>query len=202
MIPNGVDTKYFVHKNIRSNIVNILGVGRLMPRKGYQFVIQALKNVKAKTKNKFIFTIVGGGDYLTELKELARRNNVNKLVKFTGQIDYSEIKKLLSTSDIFVHPSMAEGMPLSLLEAISSGLPSISTKIAGNEDLVKNNKNGFLLEVGDVNGITDSLIKLIDDKKLRQKMGIESVKISKNYDWEKISNAYNKIYTKIYNLKQ
>ena len=97
---------------------------------------------------------------------------------------------------------MAEGMPLSLLEAISSGLPSISTKIAGNEDLVKNNKNGFLLEVGDVNGITDSLIKLIDDKKLRQKMGIESVKISKNYDWEKISNAYNKIYTKIYNLKQ
>jgi len=198
MIPNGVDTKYFKSGKKSKKIINILGIGRLMPRKGYQFVVEALEEVEGKVKSKFIFTIVGGGDYMKELKLLAKKNKVDNLVKFKGQIDYSEIRKLLSTSDIFVHPSLAEGMPLSLLEAISSGLPSITTKIAGNEDLVKNGVNGYLLKVGDVQGISNSLVKLIDDQKLRQKMGLESARISKNYDWKKISKAYDLIYKNIY----
>lgn len=202
VIPNGVDTKYFTYKIKNSKTIKILGIGRLMPRKGYQFVIEALKEVKEKVKNKFEFIVVGGGGYMKDLKSLARKNKVHKLVRFMGQIDYSEIKKLLSTSDIFVHPSLAEGMPLSLLEAISSGLPCITTKIAGNEDLVKNELNGYLLKVEDVDGISDSLTKLIDNRKLRESMGRNSVKISKTYDWKEISTQYNKIYEKIYKNKK
>lgn len=198
VIPNGVDTKYFKRINKDDGVIKILGVGRLMPRKGYQFVIKALSVVSKKTKKKFELIIAGGGDYARELEDLAEKTSVKDKLKLLGQINYDETRNLYLTSDIFVHPSLAEGMPLALLEAIASGLPAITTKVPGNEDLVEDGKNGFLLKKSDVKGIETALVKLIENKKLRIKMGLESARIAKVYDWQKISESYNDIYQNIY----
>lgn len=198
VIPNGVDTKYFKKTPVANKVLKILGVGRLMPRKGYQFVIKALPEVSKKTKAKFEFVVGGGGEYLETLKSLAKKMKVEDKVRFIGQVDYAEIHKEYLTSDIFAHPSLAEGMPLALLEGIASGLPAITTKVPGNEDLVENKVNGFLLKKGDVKGIEAALIKLINSKKLRNSMGMESVRIAKDFDWKNISDKYDIIYKKIY----
>lgn len=198
VIPNGVDTEYFKPKKKNNKVIKILGVGRLMPRKGYQFVLEALPEVEKNTKRDFKLILAGGGNYQKDLLILAKKNKVEKKVEFLGQISYERLHRIFLTSDIFVHPSLAEGMPLALLEGIASGLPAITTKVPGNEDLVIDGQNGFLLPKEDVKGMAKSLIKLINSQKLRERMGKESAKIAKRYDWKEIAKEYNEVYLKIY----
>lgn len=198
VIENGVDTQRFAfRRKFNKKVLTILGIGRLMPRKGYQFVIEALPEVLKNTNQKFEFICVGGGDYMEDLKAMAKKYKVLKYIKFVGQLSYDEIYELYKESDIFVHPSLAEGMPLALLEAVASGLPSITTRIAGNEDLVENNVNGFLIEPEDVEGISASLIKLLNSESLRKRYSLGSVKLAQRFDWKIISKKYNQIYKKL-----
>ncbi|HCL5273008.1 TPA: glycosyltransferase family 4 protein [Salmonella enterica] len=148
IIPNGIDVNKFVPA-VESSIkakdeIKIIMVGRLWPQKDPETVFFAIKYLLDKKINVSI-SYVGDGELMPKLKELAANYTAN--IKFLGWQD--NIAELLPQHDLFVLPSLWEGMPLAVLEAMSCGLPCLVTNIPGNNDLVKNGYNGFLFEAGD-----------------------------------------------------
>lgn len=146
IIPNGVDTDKFVPNMTAksSKKIKLIMVGRLWPQKDPKTLFRAIK--KLLDENVCVsVTYVGDGELMHELKNLA--SNYSENINFLGWKD--NIAELLPQHNIFVLPSLWEGMPLAILEAMSCGLPCLVTNIPGNNDLVKNGYNGFLFEVAD-----------------------------------------------------
>ena len=110
---------------------------------------------------------------------------------------YDELPQKYYDADIFILPSLAEGMPLVVLEAMGAGLPIIASRVQGVEELVAEDENGALFEPGDVDGLADCLVKLINEGEARVKMGKVSREKVKPYDWKNIADAYLSLYDEI-----
>ncbi|MGQ9610268.1 MAG: glycosyltransferase family 4 protein [bacterium] len=198
VIPDGVDLKKFcpIVKEISSKPVRILAIGRLIPRKGFDYLIRSLPNVMENSKKDFCVEIVGDGPQLSELMQLARKINVDEKIVFSGSVPYDKLADKYQQADIFVLSSLAEGMPLVVLEAMASGLPIIATKVQGIDELVIDGLNGYLFSPLDYNALSRHLIYMIDNEEKRISMGKESLKIIKKYDWSYITEQYLSLYKK------
>jgi len=194
VIPDGIDLTKFrpVQREVEPEVVRILTIGRLIPRKGIQFLIRALPDIIRNTKRDFEVEIVGDGPYREELVKLATELKVTHKLNFVGTIPYEHLAKRYQEADIFVLCSLAEGMPLVVLEAMASGLPIVASRVQGIEDLVA--ENGYLFKPGDWDSLVAKLVPLINDGQKRIEMGKESIKRVQKYDWENIANAYLHIY--------
>lgn len=121
-------------------------VGTINGRKGQRIIIEALNKTNVSNRNKIHVAIVGEGQERTELEELAQKYNLNDNIEFVGAIPNELVYKELARANIFILMSYNEGLPISIIEAMRSGLPVISTRIAGIPELVKENYNGLLLD--------------------------------------------------------
>jgi glycosyltransferase involved in cell wall biosynthesis len=136
-------------------------------------------------------SIIGDGSYKNQLHQLVDTQKLNDRVRFYGWCKQAELLPILAQAHIFVNPSRHEGMPNAVLEAMASGLPIIATRIAGNEDLVINGKNGFLIESENVIELKKALQTLLTNKPLRLQMGDESRAIVENkFSWSHSGEAY------------
>jgi len=197
-ITNGVDlTRFKPSSQSKREKIRVLGVGRLIPRKGFHFLIQALPKVVSQTKQPFEVEIIGSGQEEKNLKKLAQELKVEKFVLFSGSVSYDDLLKKYQAADIFVLPSLSEGMPCVMLEAMGCGLPVIASDIPGNDELVFSGQNGYLFSVGDSDKLAEYLAKVISNQSLREKMAQASLKIIQNYDWSKITDEYIKIYQRV-----
>lgn len=186
IIPNGVDINEFKPvKNKKDNLLKIVSTGRLIERKGYDYLIKALHKMP-----NIELTLIGGGNKKDGLKELAKKLNVK--VKFLGEKKHSEIAKLLPTFDIFVLPSLNEGMSNSILEAMACGLPIITTNTGGSKELIK--ENGIIIKMKDSKSIKDAITKLQKDTKLRNSMGKKSRVIAETLSWKNVTKEYLEVY--------
>ena len=199
VIPDGLDLASFESTQRKTNpkTVRCLAIGRLIPRKGFQFLIQALPQILDKVQHNFEIEIVGDGPYRGELIGLAENLSVTSYVRFTGTVPYSELPQKYREADIFILPSLAEGMPLVVLEAMGTGLPIIASRVQGIDELVAEDVNGALFDPGDVNGLTNCLIKLINVGEKRVEMGKASREKVKPYDWKNIADTYLALYEDI-----
>lgn len=102
--------------------------------------------------------------------------------------------EILKASDIFCFPSYREGMPVSLMEAMASGLPAVVSNVRGNMDLIIQNKGGFLYSPNDVNGFARSIEKLIQNPQLRSSMGEYNRESVKAYDINVVKDKFEKVY--------
>jgi len=100
-------------------------------------------------------------------------------IKLLGWVEHENKTVLLENSDIFILPSYQEDLPMAILEAMSYGLPILSTNVAGIPSLVEHGYNGYLVEPGDIDDCVDKLTELINDSRLRQKFGENSLQIIK-----------------------
>lgn len=189
IIPNGVDTDYFVplkreEKDISE--INILFVSRLIERKGLQFVIPGLHELIENSDKKVKLTVVGEGPYRRQLESLAKENHVDNYISFEGYKNKLEILEYYQNADLFILPSKKEGMPNVVLEAISCGLPVVMTPCEGAKELVSDNgiiveRESFVRELG----------KLLQDEPLMRKMAVASrEKAVKEFSWDGIVNRY------------
>lgn len=193
-IPNGVETERFAPVARPDNPkVKILFIGRLIPRKGFHRVVQALPQVRKETKIPFEVEVVGTGMYRSELDTLAEELQVSDLIRYVGMVPYDSLEKSYQEADIFVLTSLSEGMPSVILEAMGCGLPIIASDVGGNNEIVQEGKNGYLIVGDDVNTLADRLIRLINDSALRKQMGTASRDYSLQYDWKNIMNRYNEL---------
>ena len=199
VIPDGLDLARFepAQREAHPETVRILTIGRLIPRKGFQFLIRALPHILAKTEANFEIEIVGDGPYRDELLQLAESLGVASHLHFAGSVPYAELPEKYRRADIFILPSLAEGMPLVVLEAMGTGLPIVASRVQGIDELVAAGVNGEVFDPGDVDGLARCLVKLINAGEQRIAMGKASIERVKPYDWKHIADAYLALYAKI-----
>jgi glycosyltransferase involved in cell wall biosynthesis len=171
--------------------IKILYTGSFRILKGKEYILKAAKELYNRNIDcKFI--IVGDNDEVTQKTKKIKQENI----KLIGHVLQDELKKYLATSDIYLFPSLCDGCASSGMEAMAAGLPVIATVESGLP--IENRRNGIIIPSKDVNAIVDAIIKLKDDKELREKLGTAATRtISKNYTWEQYSqktfNVYNEL---------
>jgi len=187
VIPNGIDVDEFnVGKIKRSGkIIKLVSTGRLISRKGYQYLIPALKNIP-----EIRLSLIGGGNMKEELQDIATDCGVS--VDFLGQIEHDDIAKYLGESDIFILPSLNEGMSNSVLEAMACGLPIITTNTGGSKELI--DENGTIIKMRSSQSIKKALRKYLNNKKLINIEGKRSREIAESLSWKSVAKKYIKTY--------
>ncbi len=183
VIPNPV--KSFTKPSPLKNNV-ILTVGRLIATKRFDLLLQVFSQISEKDWSLWI---VGDGPERKNLEGLALELGLSEKVKFWGF--QKDIETFYRRSGVFAFTSVSEGFPNALLEAFAAGLPCISFDcVAGPSDLIKNGENGFLIPLLDVSAFESHLKILLNDENLRISMGQKAFATSKEYDLEKIGDAY------------
>ena len=141
----------------------ILSVGELNKNKNHQMIIKAIARLNNR---KVKYVLCGQGPLKNELIKLSQDLKVEKQVRFLGfRDDVSEIYKV---ADLFVFPSYREGLSLSLMEAMSSGLPVVCSNIRGNKDLIKDGESGYLINLGNIEGFGEAIKKLVGNDSLKK----------------------------------
>ncbi len=199
VIPNGVSTKKFKPREIeRDGEPVILYVGRLVPKKGIDVAIISMKKVIEKYPNAKL-VIAGRGKMMPILKSMVAILGIEKNVEFLGYVNDNFLPYLYNSADVFVLPSiMAESFGIVLLEAMSSGLPIVATKVGGIVEVLENGKYGILVEPGNAKEMADGIIKILEDEQLSNNLSIKGRKIvMQKYSWEKISNKIIKVYNEL-----
>lgn len=197
LIPNGVETGRFKPVDRSENpVVKILFIGRLIPRKGFQRVVQALPKVRKLTDQPFEVEVVGTGTFREELDDMAAELGVSDLIRYVGTVPYDKLERAYQYADIFVLTSLSEGMPSVILEAMGCGLPVLASNVGGNNEIVEEGENGFLIEGDDIDRLANNLASLINDRELRERMGSKSREMAREYDWSNIMEQYNQLYKK------
>ena len=173
-------------------------IGWLLPIKGPMYLLKAMAEVWQYHPD-IQLVYVGKGDLEKELKGEAYRTGVSDKVKFLGWRD--DIPEIMQILDIFVLPSLNEGMGRVLVEAMASGKPIVASNVGGIPDLVKHGHNGFLVGPGDVNGLSLAIKKLIEDEQLRPKMGTNGRAMAWDYGVEEMIKKIDDLYTSLYQEK-
>ena len=188
IIPNGVDLNAFLNTPRSWTPPRLLFVGRLVYQKGLDVLLAALAKL---IDLKWEITIVGDGSQLEELEQMAFSLGIQDRIYFAGWRSHDELIHYYQEANLFVFPSRHEGMPNALLEAMSSGLPAIATRIAGNEELILDRHSGLLIPPNDIEALTDALRELLTKEDLRRKMGTAAREhIAHSYSWKMTAQAY------------
>ncbi len=196
IIYNGVNIKEFkpVKNKKSSKKLRIICVARLIKRKGINYLLRALGGLKNKD---FTLTLIGDGKEKENLKELAKKLKIEKKVKFLGSIPHQKIVKYYQENELFVFPSLNEGMSNTILEAMACGLPIITTNVGGAKELVKN--NGIIVKPRSSNQIKKAILEYLNNKDLIKIHSQASRQIAEKMSWEKVAKSYQKIYRKSFN---
>ncbi len=137
-------------------------ISRLEEVKGVQYFLDALKVLSEQNINYFAF-VIGDGPLRKDLEEQAKKNRLNDQINFTGWLDVADSIAMLSRMDIFVVPSLSEGLNTTLLEALYLSRPVVATDVGGNPEIVKNGKTGLIVPPKDPDAIADAITTLLDD---------------------------------------
>ncbi len=176
--------------NNREEKFVILSVGELNVNKNHKSVIEALSKLGNK---KIEYRICGKGDKLNELQILAKKLNVDEQVKFLGYLN--NLEKQFIEADLFILPSLREGLSVSLMQAMAYGVPVIGSNIRGNSTLIETNKGGFLFNSNDSSEIAKQINRFVNDKKLCLEFGLYNKKKIENFSLENVLDEMRKIYS-------
>ncbi|MFN2613096.1 MAG: glycosyltransferase [Solirubrobacterales bacterium] len=150
--------------------LRVLCLGRLVERKAQGVLIEAVAQL-AGEGTQIELTIAGEGPTRASLEQLTEALGITARVRFTGVVGQDEALRLYRACDVFCLPSLAEGLPVVLMEAMSCGLPVLSTSIDAIPELVADGENGLLVEPGDPRALADALRRLGSDPQLRSRLG-------------------------------
>ena len=172
----------------KNNLIKFITVGRLIHIKGHKYLIEAFYNTKKEIPNS-ILLIIGDGPLRNELEKLILNKNMKDDIILLGM--QKNPYKYLAQSDIFVLPSLLEGFPNVILEALACGLPIISTNCeSGPNEILDNNKYGFLTKVGDSLEMSQKMIYLAKNKDLINKYSKLSLERADYFNQEKIMGEW------------
>jgi glycosyltransferase involved in cell wall biosynthesis len=178
----GVDPSLFQMVTHTQPGYRLLYTGRLAAAKGLPILLQSLARLKASHPD-LVLTIVGDGADRASLEAMTLDLGITNHVKFVGYKSQAEVRQLMQQTDVFVLPSFAEGVPVSLMEAMAAGIPVVTTQIAGVSELVENGASGYLVPPGDVELLGDRIQTLLNNPELRTAFGqVGRAKIEAEFD--------------------
>lgn len=164
---------------------SVLFLGRLTELKGVKYLIEAFKEVREKRPDAHL-VIAGYGELESELKDQAKRQGTEGIT-FRGKVERKDVPGYMKACEVFVLPSISEGFPLVILEAMSCGAPVIATDVRAMPEIVKDGKNGLLVKPRDPKGLARCILQLLGDRMLRERMSRNNMEFAKGYSWESIS---------------
>lgn len=147
----------------------LLFLGRLGRAKGIHVLLDALMVVKRDHAS--VRLVCGGDGDLDEVRGIVNKLGLVDRVEILGWVDEARRSELLATATMFVLPSYAEGLPMSILEAMSAGLPIVTTPVGGIPEAITDGEEGLLVPVGDVEALSAAICRLLGDEQLREAMG-------------------------------
>jgi colanic acid/amylovoran biosynthesis glycosyltransferase len=180
----GVDPALWVPRPAKpaSDFFEILCVGRLTQAKGQHVLIDAVDQLASQGR-RVRLRLVGDGPDAPSLRERARRLWNPNIVVFEGAVNQDNIRALYEAADIFCLPSLAEGIPVVLMEAMAMEIPCVTTHITGIPELIRSGTEGLLVAPSDLEGLVNALETLMDDEVLRERVAISGrARILKDYD--------------------
>jgi len=204
VIPPGVDlnefapdiqAKFKIREQFNINKDELVLISSVFDfeRKGLKYLIRALPLIKGKVK-----LLLTGKSGFHKCKQLADSLNVSNQVIFTGFV--SRIRDYYAASDIFVFPTLYEAFPGAILEAAASGIPILTTKVNGAEEVVIDGNNGFFIK-RNPEDIANKINLLIRDSNLRKQMGKSVYKTAQKYSWEETARKTLEVYQEVSRLK-
>ena len=188
--------KHFFKKNNRvfgidNNKKNIISVCRLVDQKNIFEIFKIAKNL-----NIYNFIVLGEGYLFNKAKGYLKKHNINNVYLLGNKRD---IFKYLKESEIFLSTSLYEGHPISILEAMSIGMPIVASNVIGNVDTIKNNHSGFFYELGDIIEASKCIKDIINNKKLKLKISFNAYKRHRKFfSTIKMKNSYISLYKKYF----
>lgn len=187
----GVDTSKFIYapdgRYIRKELglndqdTILLSVGELIERKNHEPVIRAIKKLNDKTIH---FVLAGEGELQEYLQSVVKRLGIENQIHLLGY--RRDINKLCNSADIFIMPSLQEGLSVALMEAMSCGKPVIVSNIRGNVDLIDEGRGGYLVSATDVNAYAVAISKLSKNTALQRTFGKYNIEKVKQFDIHKV----------------
>lgn len=165
--------------NQSKGLTKILYIGWLEKEKGMKELLEAFNRVYLQNNNIQLY-LVGDGSLRSYTEDFIENKKLSNNIFITGWMSSDAIKNYLADSDIFVLPSWKEGMPNALIEALATGLPSITTSVGVIPDYLKHDFSALLIEPNNPNNIKKSLEKLINDINLRNKLSKNGLLVAKN----------------------
>jgi glycosyltransferase involved in cell wall biosynthesis len=196
-IPNGVDLRRFRRKRRwdPSGAIRALFVGRLATEKGLETLLRSLALLRQDTRARLQLTIVGDGPLRKHLESLAGRI-APAAVSFQGWRARDELPAIYASADLLVLPSLMEGMPNVVLEAMATGLGIVATNVGGSRELVRNGENGLLAQPGSVRAMATALSVALQNKVRLARWGEASSVLAKEYGWDAVVDQYLKLFEK------
>ena len=203
VIPNGIELERFIKKEKLTNKIKqnktIIYVGSLISLKGVNYLIKAIDIVNKKYKNIRLL-IIGEGEDRIILENMVKDLQLDNVVKFTGLIPNTELPNYLQMGDIFVLPSLSEGFPNVLLEAMAAGLPIISTNVCGLSEIIKDGENGYLVDPRNHEILAEKILFLVQNPKIQERISNNNLKEIMKYSWSSVTEQIEQIYYSIKDL--
>jgi glycosyltransferase involved in cell wall biosynthesis len=164
----GIDPHLFspLPRNSTDGVFEILCIGRLTPAKGQHLLLDALRQLLDQGRNVRL-RLAGNGPDESSLRAQSVRLNLTDRVIFEGPVNQDRIRSLYAQADAFCLPSFAEGLPVVLMEALSMGIPCVTTAITGIPELIRHGIEGLLVPPSDLDALVQALATLIEDDSLR-----------------------------------
>lgn len=202
VIPNGVDVRHFSHPlsevergTIRQDLgfseddIVLVSASRLVKKNGLEDVIDALRYLP----KRYTFLIIGSGELEQVLKSKAKILKLEDRVRFIGYVPHSQLPKYFHASDVFIRPSLSEGLGSAFLEAMTAGLPVVATNVGGISDFLKDKQTGLFCKVEDPESIADT-VKLYENPVLKKSV-IENGEalMKESYEWSTIAREIKKL---------
>lgn len=196
VVPNGVDLSPLrsdvkpldrAPLGFKSNDVILVYSGRLSPEKNLSFLLRAFAGT-AKAYDNVGLLILGSGPERENLEDRVQYMHIADRVRFTGMIPYADVPRYLAAADAFVTASVTEVHPLSVIEAMASGLPVLGIQSPGVGDIVCNGRNGLLAEEEDIAVFTAKMVRLVTDHEYRARLGCQSRRDSAEFAIERTTN--------------
>lgn len=180
LLPNYVDTELFKPQNTEKVNKLLIMVCRLHPQKNIPMVLEVMRYLP-----EFNLQIIGDGPLKDELIKLKNDNNINN-VQFIGTVPFESLPSYLNKAEAFIFPTLIEGHPKTLIEAMACGLPCIGSNVEGIKEMIINGETGILCDL-DVRSIKNTIINLFDDRAKMKRIGENAVKfVQENYSRDAI----------------
>lgn len=192
VVYNGTDLTRCLDKTdyAAADPVKLLHIGRFDGPKNHEGLLRSFAKIHTSFPNTLL-TMVGDGALREPMEALAEELGIRDGVEFAGMQE--NVYPYLHDADIFLLPSSYEGIPMTIVEAMGTGLPIVATAVGGVPDLIRNGENGLLVPC-DTDAVADACIRLMQDAALRERLGCNARKDSTRFSANHMAESYIKVY--------
>lgn len=192
-VPNGVEERFLISREFpEKKECNLLFVGTWLDRKGVYYLADAF-GLAAKRNLEIRLTVAGCSIPAEQVKKMFATEARDR-VRVIPFVNREGIPAVYASHDIFVFPSLVEGMPLTLLEAMATGMPVVTTNTCGMADVVEDEVNGLLVPAADTERLAGGIERLCQSPDLRKRLGLAGQETMRRYTWERVTEKLEKIF--------